>query len=229
MEPGESSLGTILSWCWALASSARDGIETPSSLKEALKGPQASHWQAAADKEMQAIKDFGVIGPSPMDLPPGRTTVDSKMVLKIKRHQDGSIERYKCRLVARGFSQVKGEDYSETFSSVGKWATIRLLLALAVILGWEVEVCDVDNAFLNSTLNEEVYVKQPAGLDDGTGRVYRINKALYGLKQAPRTWEQNLGGFLSKRGFKRCVSDQALYTRHDKRGLSMVLIYVDDL
>ena len=127
VEPGESSLGTILSWCWALASSARDEIETPSSLKEALKGPQASHWQAAADKEMQAIKDFGVIGPSPMDLPPGRTTVDSKMVLKIKRHQDGSIERYKCRLVARGFSQVKGEDYSETFSSVGKWATIRLL------------------------------------------------------------------------------------------------------
>ena len=59
--------------------------------------------------------------------------------------------------------------------------------------------------------------------------MYRINKALYGLKQAPRTWEQDLGGFLSKRGFKRCVSDQALYTRHDKRGLSMVLIYVDDL
>lgn len=171
---------------------------------------------------------FGVFGEK-VQLPPGKRAVDSKLVFRIKRGHDGKVERFKSRLVARGFTQTKGEDYDETFRSVALWPTIRLLLALLVVFEWEVEVCDVDNAFLDSDLHEEAYLKQPAGMNDGSGRVIHLKKALYGLKQAPRTWEQDLGRYLVKKGLERCIFHTALYIRQNKSGCALILVYVDDL
>jgi len=197
-DPDEAQAAMVQAWCME-SGPAPDGLVTPGSVAEALKGPQSKEWSHAISSEHKAMVDFEVFG-APVDLPPGKTAVDSKLLLKIKRGQDGSVERFKARLVARGFTQTKGEDYEETFSNVAKWPTIRLLLALAAIFSWEVEVCDVDNAFLNSPLKEEVYLKQPHGMGDGTARVFRLKKALYGLKQSPRTWEQDLGTTYSRRG-----------------------------
>ena len=120
-----------------------------------------------------------------MNLPKGRKAIDNKWVFKIKRKPDGTVDRYKARLVVRGFSQIEGVDFFETFSPVARFDTIRALLSLAVNENLVLKQFDIKTAFLNSNLEEEIFMKQPAGFEDGSGRVCKLLKSLYGLKQAP--------------------------------------------
>jgi hypothetical protein len=119
---------------------------------------------------------------------PSRNLVDCKWVFKIKRHADGSIERYKARLVAKGFHQRYGLDYDEMFSPVIKLTTVHLILSIAVSKGRSIRQVDVKNAFLNGELQETVYMKQPPDFVNSSypQHVCCLQKALYGLKQAPR-------------------------------------------
>ena len=127
---------------------------------------------------------------SSVPLPPHKNVVTCKWVYKLKRHSDGSIARYKARLVAKRNLQRYGLDYDETFIPVVKPATVRLLLALPVQHGWELRQLDVSNAFLHGILKEEVYMAQPQVYVDLAfpRHVCLLHKALYGLKQAPRAW-----------------------------------------
>ena len=145
--------------------------------------------------------------------PPRVNVIDSKWVFKVKKHSDGSIERYKARLVARGFRQRHGLDYEDTFSPVVKPTTIRLLLSIAVSRGWSLRQLDVQNAFLHGFLEEEVYMKQPPGFSDPDrpNNIYRLSKALYGLKQAPRAWHARLASALRAHGFVPSTADTSLF------------------
>ncbi|GJP73060.1 hypothetical protein CLOP_g3813 [Closterium sp. NIES-67] len=127
------------------------------------------------------------------------------MIYRHKYGPEGELTRYKSRLVARGFQQTKGKDYDEVFAPVGKGTTLRVLLAIAALLGWKIRQMDIVTAFLNGIILEEVYMKQPEGLDDGSGRVCRLKKAIYGLKQAPRAWYHKLEEALLAGGFKKMV------------------------
>jgi hypothetical protein len=109
------------------------------------------------DLEIQALHHNGTWTLVPSR--PGINLIDSKWVFKVKKHADGSIERYKARLVAKGFKQRYGLDYADTFSPIVKHATIRLLLSLAVTRGWSLRQLDVQNAFLHGVLEEEVYMR----------------------------------------------------------------------
>lgn len=135
---------------------------------------------------------------------PSMNVLPNKWIFRIKKKADGSIERFKARLVANGFHQQEGVDFSETFSPVVKHSTIRLVLALAVSNKWHVRQLDVHNAFLHGFLTDEVYMQQPTGFVDPNypHHVCKLRRSLYGLKQAPRAWFQCFADYLEKLGFQ---------------------------
>jgi len=152
----------------------------PSSYKEAILDPL---WQQAMDEELSTLHNTDIWDLVP--LPSGKSIVDCRWVYKIKTNSDGSIERYKARMVAKGYSQQYGMDYEETFTLVAKMTTIRSLIVVASIRQWHISQLDVKNAFLNEDLQEEVYMALPPGISHDSGYVCKLKKALYGLKQAP--------------------------------------------
>ncbi|KAE8668247.1 Aldehyde dehydrogenase [Hibiscus syriacus] len=141
------------------------------------KALMSSHWKEAAQVEFDAL-----------------------------RNADGSISRYKARLVAKGFLQKLGIDFDEVFSSVVKPATVRVIISLALSRGWKLRQIDINNAFLNRLLTEEVYMTQPPGYEQGNGElICKLHKAIYGLKQAPRAWFKRLKAYLESEGDKEVV------------------------
>ncbi|CAI7874928.1 unnamed protein product [Closterium sp. NIES-53] len=163
------------------------------------------------------------------NLPPGRKALDCTCVLRVKTDAEGRLERRKTRLVIKGFQQREGIDFQEVFSPVAKAPTLRLLLAAAAVCGWKVEQMDVNTAFLYGVVDEEIYMKQPEGYDDGSGRVCRLNKAIYGLKEAPRCWYARLVEVLEALGFKVSGCDESLFMTEGEEEKVFVLVYVDDI
>ena len=119
--------------------------------------------------------------------PEGKSIVTSKWIYKIKHVEYGSIEKYKALFLARGFSQKEGIYYEETFAPIDRYTSIRSVLALVVVMKWKTHQMDVNTAFLNGVVEEEVYVEQPLDFEthDRESHVFRLNKSLYGFKQAP--------------------------------------------
>jgi len=155
----------------------------PSNYRTASPNPR---WQAAMKAEFEALLSNGTWSLCPR--PHNQHVIHNKWVYKIKRKADGSVERFKDRLVAKGFEQQSGIDFTETFSPVIKPSTIRLILALAVFRNWPIRQLDISNAFLHGNLAEEVYMEQPLGFIDQQHPAYvcKLHKAIYGLKEAPR-------------------------------------------
>ena len=163
------------------------------------------------------------------DLPKGRVPVSNKWVLVRKYSKEGRLEKYKVRLVAKGYSQIPGMDYTDTFSLVVRLETIRAILVLVVSQDWEIQQMDVKGAYLNGTLKEEVYMRQPEGFEDGTQCVCQLIKTLYGLKQSGREWNIKLNRRLVKEGFRHLWSDPCAYIRRTPEGIEIITIWVDDL
>ena len=159
--------------------------EEPRSIKEAISSPEKLQWEKAMEAEMNLLKENKVW--DLVELPKGRKAIGSKWVYKVKTRADGSIERYKARLVAQDFWQKYGDDYDETFCPVVRLESLRTLITLAVQLGLKLHQVDVTTAFLNGELEEEVYMQQPKGFitDGKENLVCKLRKSIYGLKQSP--------------------------------------------
>ena len=142
--------------------------------------------------------------------------IQTKWVFRTKLKADGSLDKYKAQLVAKGFQQNACIDILETFSPVIKPSTIRIIFTLAISKGWDIQQIDVNNAFLNGDLHEDVFMTQPEGFEDPIkpNHVCKLCKALYGLKQAPRAWFEKLKSALLSWGFKKSVSDTSLFFTH---------------
>jgi hypothetical protein len=152
----------------------------PKSIREAELSVYWAHWLAALYEELESLKAKGVYVEVD-EIPPGRKPVDSKWVLHIKHNGDGLISRFKVRLVAKGFTQIPGQDFTYMFAPVARWESIRLLLAIAATYDWELRQIDVKTAYLNGPLDQEIYMKKPDILGPG---FWRLLKGLYGLKQS---------------------------------------------
>ncbi|CAI7861609.1 unnamed protein product [Closterium sp. NIES-54] len=199
----------------------------PATLKEALESSDAEEGKKAMESELKSIEENGTW--ELVELPEGRKAITSKWLFKIKSDADGKIERYKSRLVAKGYQQKEKVDYKELFAPVVKPTTLRTLLAGAAIKGWVVKQMDVTTAFLNGVLEEEIFMAQPEGFDDGSGRFLRLKKALYGLKQAPRQWYLKLRGVLEEIGFTPSSADHSLFMLGEGEQRSFMVVYVDDI
>ncbi|KAI3816802.1 hypothetical protein L1987_16507 [Smallanthus sonchifolius] len=198
----------------------------PETFGDAIKQKE---WRLAMEEEILALKrnQTWELVPQPTDV----NLVSCKWVYKLKRKADGSIERFKARLVARGFSQQYGLDYEDTFSPVAKLTTIRVLLAVATCKKWRLWQMDVNNAFLYGDLDHVIYMTQPLGFESENHPEYvcKLKKAIYGLKQSPRAWFGKIGEFLELNGFRITNSDTSLFVKQVENRSVVVLVYVDDL
>jgi hypothetical protein len=201
----------------------------PVTVEDALSSPDRDHWLAGMQKELSTLRKKETWVEA--TVPRGRKRISTKWVFKKKRDAQGNIATYKARLVARGFSQIKGVDFEETFSPVSRLATLRILLAHAAAHDLELRQADVEGAYLNGPLEEEVYLDIPEGYDHTVPRTtgLRLKKALYGLKQSGRAWWLELDRALVDIGFKRVPNEWGIYTRSAIAGIAYLLIYVDDL
>ncbi|KAG7533176.1 Reverse transcriptase RNA-dependent DNA polymerase [Arabidopsis thaliana x Arabidopsis arenosa] len=198
----------------------------PTTVTEALKDP---NWTAAMLEEMGNCSETQTWSLVP--LTSKMHVLGSKWVFRVKLHADGSLDKYKARLVAQGFKQEEGIDYLETYSPVVRSATVRAVLHLATVMEWELKQMDVKNAFLHGDLTETVYMKQPAGFidKDHPNHVCLLHKSLYGLKQSPRAWFDKFSKFLLSFGFICSMSDPSLFICVKNRDVIMLLLYVDDM
>jgi hypothetical protein len=166
------------------------------------------------DEEMDSIESHETF--EYCHKPSHAKVIPLKWVYAIKTDGFGDIIRFKARLVAQGCKQRPGVDYFETFAPVSTHSSRRVLLNLANAKGWKVHQVDIKTAFLNGSLEEEVYVTQPPCFSNGdSSRVCELLKSVYGLKQAPRAWHKRLVEELTKFGFTACKSDSSLFVNKE--------------
>ncbi|ELR25377.1 Polyprotein, putative [Acanthamoeba castellanii str. Neff] len=158
-------------------------------------------------------------------LPAGRKAIRARWLFKIKRLTNGMINHFKAQWVGKGI------DFDETFSPVVHIKNLQLLLAIATALDLKIHQMDVDTAFLNAKLTEEVYIEQPEGFvdPDKPHHMCRLLKSLYGLKQAPHEWNRTLDAHLHDNDFKPTVTDPCIYIhQQEDHQLVMIAVYIDD-
>jgi len=198
----------------------------PKSIEEALKDDK---WVAAMHEHLHQFtrNDIWFLFPKSDQM----NIIGCKWVFINKLDESGVITRNKARLVAKGYNQEEGIDYGETFAPIARLEAIRLLLFFACMNGFKLFQMDVKSAFLNGTINEEVYVEQPPDFEDHQhpNHVYKLKKALYGLKQAPRQWYERLNNFLLSNGYERGMIDKTLFIKKSNSEIILVQIYVDDI
>lgn len=208
------------------ASGDAEGIEPM--YAEAKKRPDWPKWKAAVQAELDSLTSNGTW--HLVERPTSGNVVDSKWVLRVKKNSAGEVDKYKARLVARGFTQIYGVDYYETFAPVAKLSSFRLILAIAARNGWPADSFDFNSAYLNSKLDKDVYLEQPPdhAIADRRKYVLKLDKALYGLKQGGRKWYETLCVALADLSFKRAEADYGVFFKHEGPHLIILAIHVDD-
>jgi hypothetical protein len=195
----------------------------PNNIHEALKSNEANKWEEAIKSELESLTSNNVWEVVEKK---NQKVIGTRWVFKIKKDSSGTISKFKARLVAKGYNQKYGIDYNETFAPVVKIQSLRVVLAIAANLSMEVHQIDIDTAFLNGILSEEVYIESPPGCDIcNKNQVCKLNRALYGLKQAPYEWNKTLVKFLCDFGLRQLKSDMCIFVNTNL----IIAVYVDDI
>ena len=181
----------------------------PETFLESQQCAESKEWKKARALERKARDERDVMEVVPT--PTGVKPIKSRYVCKRKHNKDGSIKKYKARLVALGYGQVAGVDVINTFVPVVKGITVRLLLALALIFSMHVHQHDVSNAFCYADIAGDVHMEPPPDFRLPDGHCFKLRKALYGLRSSPQSWWKHLNKFIKTLQFKPCVLEPCLY------------------
>ncbi|GAU45869.1 hypothetical protein TSUD_187020 [Trifolium subterraneum] len=222
VEGSKDQIETQYYYCYSIE-------EDPRTYDEAVKSRDSIFWKEAIDEEIGSIMENNTWVLS--YLPPGCKPLGCKWIFKKKMKVDGTIDKFKARLVIQGFRQKEGIDYFDTYAPVARITTIRLLIALAAIHNLVIHQMDVKTTFLNGDL-EEVYMKQPEGfvMPGNEHKVCKLVKSLYGLKQAPKQWHQKFDEVVLSNDFILNQADKCLYSKFDSSGKGVfICLYVDDM
>jgi hypothetical protein len=203
--------------------------DDPRTIKEAVDSEDVNLWKRAMDEEMESLyknETWDLV-----EFLTRRNPIGSKWVFKKKLNGEGKVEKYKSRLVEKGYSQVEGIDFGDIFSHVANLTSIRFMLSVVVAFDFEVEQMDVKTTFLHGDLEEEIYMKQPEGYDVKGKKelVCKLKKSMYGLKQSPRMWYKKFDTYMLGLGFTRSKEDHCVYFKLIGDHLIYLVLYVDDM
>ena len=203
-------------------------VPIPRNYKEAVNDPVfGPQWSEAVHTEIRQLIANGTFPETKR--PIGKNILTGRWVFDVKYTVNGGVERFKARLVARGFSQQYGEDYFNTFAPTMRADALRILLALIAMYDYEAIQVDVTNAFSLAKLKEIAYMRPVEGMEaymeDSTNNVMKLEQSLYGLKQAAYEWYQLCRAELEKMGYKPLSADPCIF----RKGRILVGVYVDDI
>ena len=202
-------------------------VSIPNSVQEALADPM---WKAAMNEEMKSLQKNETW--ELVDRPPGKKPVGCRWVYTVKHKAYGTIERFKARLVEKGYTQTYGIYYTDTFAPVAKINIVRVLLSLAANLDWSLQHFDVKNVFLHGEFSEEVYIDLPLGCmipDVHCRKVCKLKKLLYGLKQSLRAWFGRFTKSIRSFGYHQSNSNHTLFLKKQHGKITTLIVYVDDM
>jgi hypothetical protein len=221
---GAAKLGISPDLLFATFAAIQDGVAT--SYDQAMKSTEKDLYIAAMQAEVEGMKSQKVYELA--EIPEGRKSIKGKWVFRKKFDMFGKLIKIKARWVAKGFTQIHGQDYFETFAAVAKLKSVRTFLAIASALSLRVYQHDVPQAFLGTPLEEELWIDQIQGFEDGTTMKCRLHKTLYGLKQSPREFNKSVHSFITENGFTQCIQDSCIYYKREGNKVIYFLLYVDD-
>lgn len=203
-------------------------MRPPPSFSETIEGPESSQWWKAMQRKIKSINDNKTWTLS--DVPADQKVVGSKWVFKRKTEKDGST-RYKARFVAKDYSQIKGTNYNDTFSSVARFTSLCIMFAYAAREGLTVHHFDIETAFLHGDLEEEVYLQQPDGftIQGEEQKVCRLRKTIYGLKQGSKAWNKVLNSALKEINMQQSTYDSCLYYFFTSNKKIIIVVFVADM
>lgn len=196
--------------------------------QQAMRRPDQELWKEAIQNELDALSKMRTW--EVCELPQNRKPIGSKWIFRIKRDSYGNILKYKARLVALGCHQKPGIDYDEIYASVVSKTGLRIFLAMVNQLNLHLYQLDIETAFLNADLHDEIYLRIPEGFNTNSqNQAVKLNRSLYGLKQAPRAWNEELTTTLKKLGFTLIEVDQSILMCKTDQGVCYLCFYVDDI
>ncbi|CAB4002241.1 Hypothetical predicted protein [Paramuricea clavata] len=209
-----------------------ENIQERKSYNDAIRSPHAENWRKAMQAEYESLMDNNTW--TLVDEPEDQQVLPGKWVYKVKYRANGQVDKLKARYVAKGYAQIEGIDFFDTYAPTYKPESFRILLATAARKDLYLGQMDVKSAYLHSKIEEEIYLEQPEGFvkkaNSGQKLVCKLNKSIYGLKQAAKNWYEALTSLLLKKGFKRSCNDYCLFVRKEENGtFSYVLVWVDDI
>ncbi|KAE9023991.1 hypothetical protein PR003_g14064 [Phytophthora rubi] len=211
----------------AYAASVGDADDAPSTYQQAMKSKEASEWVKAMNSQLKTHANNGSW--TLIRRTAGVRPIGCRWVFAKKRNEHGRVVRFKAQLVAKGIKQKFGVDFFETYSPVANMNSIRVVLSVLVAKSYVTEQLDADTTFLNSGLQEQVFMEVPHGITNAESMMCKLDKAIYGLKQAASAWHQTIHAVFMKIGFRSCGVDQCVYVKGAKDTYVYVCLYVDDM
>jgi hypothetical protein len=203
-------------------------IPIPKTYQEATNDPTyGAKWKEAIKLELNNLIRFGTW--RYVRRPKGQSVVSTKWVFNVKYSADGRIDRFKARLVARGFSQREGLDFEDTFAPVIRLESLRILFALSTMYGLKAHLLDATNAYVGSKIDKQIFMEIPEGIDPRShdpNDVCEILQSLYGLRQSAHLWNQKVKMFVTSIGFRQSTADPGVFI--NDRGV-IIALYVDDI